>query len=258
MQRVPAADDTGLTYMMQIERANDVVRGVDGAVMGVRGCSQSCAVTQLDLRQRSILIIDNYDSFVFNIVQWLRLPRSRIHVVRNDAISPDCVVNNPDIAGVIISPGPMGPSEAGISNRLIAAVAPTGTPLLGICLGHQCIGHVYGATVARHPSPTHGKATLTRLEPGPLFEDVPRELLVGRYHSLHVVDENLARCELKVTARNLADGTVMGLRHARWPIFGVQFHPESVLTGEPGRRILDNFVAMAMRQADLAGCESIE
>ncbi len=146
----------------------------------------------------------------------------------------------------------MGPAEAGISNELIAALAPTATPILGICLGHQCIGQVYGATVARHSTPTHGKATLVRLEDDPLFEGLPRELPAGRYHSLHVVDENLAGCGLQVTARNVDDGTVMGLRHARWPVFGVQFHPESVLTGAPGRRILANFVSLAMRQGDLA------
>jgi anthranilate synthase/aminodeoxychorismate synthase-like glutamine amidotransferase len=202
------------------------------------------------LGSASILIIDNYDSFVYNIVHWLTIPQSRIHVSRNDAISLDEIANSSDIAGIIISPGPMGPADAGISNALIAAMAPTGVPILGICLGHQCIGHVYGARIERHPKPMHGKASLVTLEKDdPLFEGLPADLLVGRYHSLHVVDEGLDARELHVTARNLEDGTVMALRHERWPVFGVQFHPESILTGEPGRRILDNFAALARRYA---------
>jgi anthranilate synthase/aminodeoxychorismate synthase-like glutamine amidotransferase len=254
-QPVLAGDEGGLATMAQIEPQNRIAGHIEeaGIVAQRRDLLRAydASATQSGrLAKRSILIIDNYDSFVYNIVQWLRLPRSQIHVSRNDSIGLDGVVNNSDIAGVIISPGPMGPAEAGISNELIAALAPTGTPILGICLGHQCIGHVYGATVARHPIPTHGKATLVRLESTPLFEGLPRELLVGRYHSLHVVDSNLASRKLTVTARNMSDGTVMGLRHVQWPVFGVQFHPESILTGAPGRRILDNFVSLAMRHSN--------
>jgi anthranilate synthase/aminodeoxychorismate synthase-like glutamine amidotransferase len=202
------------------------------------------------LDEACILIVDNYDSFVYNIVHWLTIPQSRIRVSRNDAISLEEIANSPEIAGIIISPGPMGPADTGISNAMIAALAPTGIPILGICLGHQCIGHVYGARVERHPKPMHGKASLVRLdEYDPLFEGLPIDLLVGRYHSLHVVDKGLEACGLKVTARNLEDGTVMALRHRRWPVFGVQFHPESILTGEAGRRILDNFAALARRYA---------
>lgn len=246
--------------MMQVERPNPAVARRDGGAVGARARQWVETRDGRSTRspgdpRRRILIIDNYDSFVYNIVQWLPLPRAQIEVVRNDAIGVDSVVGNAAIAGVILSPGPMGPAEAGISNDLIAALAPTGTPMLGICLGHQCIGHVYGATVARHATPTHGKATLVRLACDPLFDGLPRELAAGRYHSLHVVDENLADCGLQVTARNVDDGTVMGLRHARWPVFGVQFHPESVLTGAPGRRILANFVALAGRQSNFARLE---
>jgi anthranilate synthase/aminodeoxychorismate synthase-like glutamine amidotransferase len=137
----------------------------------------------------------------------------------------------------------MSPADAGLSVDVILAAARRGLPVLGICLGHQCIGAAFGASVARHPTPIHGKATAVRLSPDPLFEGVPRVINAGRYHSLHVVDRGLEACGLRVVARALEDETVMAIRHRRFPIIGVQFHPESVLTGDVGRRILANFAA---------------
>jgi anthranilate synthase/aminodeoxychorismate synthase-like glutamine amidotransferase len=137
----------------------------------------------------------------------------------------------------------MSPAEAGASVDVILAAARRGLPVLGICLGHQCIGAAFGASVARHPTPIHGKATAVRLSPDPLFEGLPPVIDAGRYHSLHVADRGLGACGLRVVARALEDDTVMAVRHRSFPVVGVQFHPESVLTGEAGRRMLANFAA---------------
>jgi anthranilate synthase/aminodeoxychorismate synthase-like glutamine amidotransferase len=174
------------------------------------------------------------------------LPPEVEHIVvrRNDRINVDESVADPGIWGVIISPGPMTPAETGVSTQILVGLACRGVPVLGICLGHQCIAAAFGATVARHPVPTHGKSSQVALSSDPLFDGLPNVITAGRYHSLHVVDDNLERCNLRVIARVVDDGTVMGLRHRGLPVVGVQFHPESILTGEPGRHMLGNFVSI--------------
>lgn len=191
-----------------------------------------------------LLLIDNYDSFVYNIVHWINYPEEKILVRRNDEIRVREIEDNPDIRAVILSPGPMGPNEAGVSNAVIHKLGSRGVPTLGICLGHQCIGHVYGCRVERHAMPTHGKQSAVQLKPSPLFDGLGDSITVGRYHSLHVSADEFNHDELEITA-TLDDGTVMALQHKRYPIYGVQFHPESVLTGAPGRAILNNFVKAA-------------
>jgi anthranilate synthase/aminodeoxychorismate synthase-like glutamine amidotransferase len=189
-----------------------------------------------------VLVIDNYDSFVYNIVQLLPPEVERIVVRRNDRISAAEAVADTNIRGVVISPGPMTPRDAGAASQVLVALAQEGVPGFGICLGHQCIADAFGARVEPHPVPTHGKKSLVRLLPDPIFEGLPDVIEAGRYHSLHVVDDGLGQRNLTVIARAVDDATVMGVRHATLPIVGVQFHPESILTGEPGRRILENFV----------------
>lgn len=190
-----------------------------------------------------LLIIDNYDSFVFNILQWIDYPANQIKVYRNDnalikQLKPG------DFDAVIISPGPMSPSEAGLSNSAIQLLGEAGVPILGICLGHQCIAHVYDCRVERHPQPAHGKEGIVALQSSPLFVDLPETINVGRYHSLHVPLSDFNHQSLKITA-TLDDGTVMAVEHRHYPVYGVQFHPESILTGEPGKKILSNFLAIA-------------
>lgn len=190
-----------------------------------------------------LLIIDNYDSFVFNILQWLDYPADQIKVVRNDDVSLE-QLSVADVDAVIISPGPMAPAQAGYSNRAIRRFGEFGVPVLGICLGHQCIGHVYDCVVGRHPRPAHGKEASVVLQRSPLFTGLPERITVGRYHSLHVAPPGTDHPQLKVTA-TLDDGTVMALEHRHYPIYGVQFHPEPVLTGAPGKTILSNFLTIA-------------
>ncbi|KWV84426.1 MULTISPECIES: anthranilate synthase component II [Pseudomonas] len=190
-----------------------------------------------------LLIIDNYDSFVFNILQWLDYPADQIKVLRNDDVSLK-QLTVADVEAVIISPGPMSPGEAGYSNEAVRLFGESGIPVLGICLGHQCIGHVYGCVVGRHPRPAHGKEAIVELQRSALFNGLPERITVGRYHSLHVEMHSVDHPQLKVTA-TLDDGTVMALEHRHYPIYGVQFHPESVLTGAPGKTVLSNFLTIA-------------
>lgn len=191
-----------------------------------------------------LLLIDNYDSLVYNIYHWIDIPESAIRVVRNDHGSADQLLAESNVEAIILSPGPMGPNEAGISNDLIRLGALRHISLLGICLGHQCIGQVFGCKITRHPVPTHGKPSEIELTPNPLFDGLPARITAGRYHSLEISRENFNDTELEITAR-LDDGTIMGVQHRTHPIFGVQFHPESVLTGDHGRLILNNFARMS-------------
>ena len=186
-----------------------------------------------------ILLIDNYDSFVWNLARYVsELGHTRI-VVRNDATSLD------DIAAlapthIIVSPGPCSPAEAGISNAVITAFGET-VPVLGVCLGHQCIGAALGGRVARAQRPMHGKTSLVRHGGTGVFAGLPDPLRVTRYHSLIVEDEALPDC-LEVTARS-EEGEVMALAHRTQPTVGVQFHPEAVLT-EHGHDLLRNFLQL--------------
>ena len=192
------------------------------------------------------LVIDNYDSFTFNLVQRLGELGAKLDVLRNDARSAEEIVaSRPD--RIVLSPGPCTPSEAGICVELIERVCGLNghpklarpIPLLGVCLGHQSIGQAFGAKVVRAKEPVHGKADEVVHDGSTLFRGAPKKLRAGRYHSL-VVDPKTLPAELRVSARN-KDGIVMALRHRRLPIFGVQFHPESILTPD-GQTLLRNFL----------------
>ena len=189
-----------------------------------------------------ILVIDNYDSFVYNLVQYVGELGAEPVVHRSDALTIDELrAIAPD--GVLISPGPGAPGEAGLSNEVIREFTGK-VPVLGVCLGHQCIGEVFGATVVRAAEVMHGKTSEVHHDGTGVFAGLPDPLTVTRYHSLVVAPETIADDgELVVTART-ADGVVMGIAHREFPVFGVQFHPESILT-EAGHDLVGNFVAMA-------------
>ncbi|HET9091410.1 MAG TPA: aminodeoxychorismate/anthranilate synthase component II [Acidimicrobiales bacterium] len=188
-----------------------------------------------------VLVVDNYDSFVYNLVQYLGELGAEPVVVRNDATDvAGLAALSPD--ALLVSPGPGRPADAGVSSEAIGVFADAGIPVLGVCLGHQCIGERYGAEVVRAPEVVHGKASLVHHDGAGVFAGLPNPLLATRYHSL-VVDASSVPPDLVVSART-ADGLVMGLRHRSLPVEGVQFHPESILTGEPGRSLLGNFLAL--------------
>ncbi|MDJ0755308.1 MAG: aminodeoxychorismate/anthranilate synthase component II [Ardenticatenaceae bacterium] len=182
-----------------------------------------------------VLVIDNYDSFTYNIVQYLGELGQEIQVFRNDQITLDEIRTlNPD--HIVISPGPGDPEDGGISNDVIREFGAT-TPILGVCLGHQCIGHVYGGRVVRAGRLMHGKTSPIKHNSVGVFKDIPTPFTATRYHSLVV--EEIPDC-LEVIALT-ADEEVMGLRHKTHPVTGVQFHPESILT-EHGHHLLQNFL----------------
>jgi anthranilate synthase/aminodeoxychorismate synthase-like glutamine amidotransferase len=184
-----------------------------------------------------ILVIDNYDSFTFNLVQALGALGAVVEVARNDAVTPEEVESRAP-ERIVISPGPCTPREAGVSNRVIRRLAGR-VPILGVCLGHQCIAHAFGAQVVRAPRLMHGKTSAVRHDGKGLFSGLPNPFTAMRYHSL-AVDESTLPPELHVTARS-PEGEVMGLRHTTWPLEGVQFHPESYRT-DSGTAILENFL----------------
>jgi anthranilate synthase/aminodeoxychorismate synthase-like glutamine amidotransferase len=185
-----------------------------------------------------ILIIDNYDSFTFNLVQALGQLGAQVEVHRNDAIDvPGVRARRPE--ALVLSPGPCTPAEAGVSVALVEALSGT-LPILGVCLGHQAIAHAFGGTVRRARTVMHGKTSVLRHQGEGLFQGLEERLVVGRYHSL-VVDGPSLPAELESTAFSLDDGEVMALRHRQHPTVGVQFHPESVLT-PAGTRLLRNFL----------------
>jgi anthranilate synthase/aminodeoxychorismate synthase-like glutamine amidotransferase len=187
-----------------------------------------------------ILLIDNYDSFVYNLARYLREMRSETHVARNDALSLDDI-RRMEPQAIVISPGPCTPSRAGISMDVVRAFADR-IPILGVCLGHQAIAEALGGVVARSPVPVHGMRCCVHHEGTGLFAGLPAPLWAGRYHSLCIVEKSLPE-SLRVTARS-DDGLVMALAHATRPLYGVQFHPESILT-ESGHRLLSNFLTLA-------------
>ncbi|MBG7616759.1 MAG: aminodeoxychorismate/anthranilate synthase component II [Chloroflexi bacterium] len=186
-----------------------------------------------------ILIIDNYDSFVYNLAQYIGELRGEPSVYRNDAISlADIDKLNP--SHIIISPGPCTPLEAGVSNGVIKKYAGL-IPILGVCLGHQCIGHVFGGRVEQALQPVHGKDSLVHHDGQFIYKGLPNPLRAGRYHSLVVARQGLPSA-LQVTATT-ADGVIMGLRHHRYAVEGVQFHPESIMTSG-GHSIIENFLSI--------------
>jgi len=191
-----------------------------------------------------ILVIDNYDSFVGNVARYFRELGEEARVIRNDAIAVSDIVALAPRA-VVISPGPCSPKEAGVSNAVVAALSGQ-IPLLGICLGHQCIGDVLGGRVVRAHEPMHGRASLVTHDGTNVFQGLPNPVRVGRYHSLIV--ELGEGGPLRVTARSERD-EIMGLAHESHPTYGVQFHPESILT-EGGHAMLANFLQIAANWAE--------
>ena len=193
-----------------------------------------------------ILLIDNYDSFTYNLYQYLCELGAEVTVIRNDKISVDEVANG-DWEGIVISPGPCDPDQSGVSLECIPHVAGK-IPLLGVCLGHQCIAQSYGGKVVRAPVPVHGKASFVFHEGSDVFADMPSPFEAGRYHSL-IAEESSFPDVLEITARSKDDDLIMGLRHKTLPIFGVQFHPESILT-KNGKALLQNFLNLCRAHND--------
>ncbi len=184
-----------------------------------------------------VILIDNYDSFVYNLAQYLGELGWKPAVYRNDQITLDEVENlNP--SHIIISPGPCTPLEAGISNDIIWCFSGR-IPILGVCLGHQCIGYVYGGRVIRAAVPTHGKSSLVYHDGRTVYQNMPNPFEAGRYHSL-IVERDTITSPLALTAET-DDGVVMGIRHKDYVVEGVQFHPESIMT-EVGHDVLRNFL----------------
>lgn len=185
-----------------------------------------------------LLLIDNYDSFTYNLYQYLAELGAQITVCRNDQVTLDEIeAMRPD--AIVISPGPCTPNEAGLSCQIIATFGAR-IPTLGVCLGHQAVGQVYGGNVVRAPEPVHGKTTLMYHRGQGVFQHLPIPFEANRYHSL-VVERSTLPDELEITAET-ADGLIMGLRHRTHPVEGVQFHPESIMT-PVGKDLLRNFLA---------------
>ena len=189
-----------------------------------------------------VLVIDNYDSFTYNLVQYLGELGAEVRVVRNDAAST-ASIGRSGPERIVISPGPGRPEDAGITMDVIRELGPT-IPILGVCLGHQAIGAVFGGSVVRAAAPMHGKTSTIEHDGRGVFTGLTSPFVASRYHSLIVAESGLPD-DLEVSARTREDQTIMGLRHRRWPIHGVQFHPESILT-EEGRRLLRNFLGSQM------------
>jgi len=187
-----------------------------------------------------ILVIDNYDSFVHNLARYIRELGWPTNVVRNDDVDLE-TIERLSPSHIVISPGPCTPNEAGISVALIARFGPT-IPILGVCLGHQCIGQAFGGNVVRARRPMHGKTSLIHHDGAGIFAGLPNPLRAARYHSLIVAKDGLPD-DLAVTAES-EEGEIMALHHRRWPVAGLQFHPEAVLT-ENGYDLLQNFLGRA-------------
>ena len=186
-----------------------------------------------------LLVIDNYDSFTYNLVQYLGELGEQIEVRRNDEITVD-EIRKLKPSRIVISPGPGTPSDAGVSMKVIESFAGT-IPVLGVCLGHQSIGQVFGGRVVRAPQLCHGKSSPVQHDGKTIFAGLDQSFRAGRYHSLIVEADSLPSC-LEVSART-ADGIIMGLRHREMQVEGVQFHPESIMTTE-GKKLLANFLKL--------------
>ncbi len=185
-----------------------------------------------------LLLIDNYDSFTYNLYQYLAELGAQVEVRRNDEVTL-AEIESLEPERIVISPGPCTPNEAGLSCQIIAHFGAR-IPLLGVCLGHQAIGQVYGGCVVRAPVPMHGKTSLVYHQGQGVFHDLPHPLVANRYHSL-LVERATLPAELEITAET-DDGLIMGLRHQTYPVQGVQFHPESIMT-PAGKDLLRNFLA---------------
>jgi anthranilate synthase/aminodeoxychorismate synthase-like glutamine amidotransferase len=195
-----------------------------------------------------ILVVDNYDSFTFNLVQALQAAGADVRVVRNDAIDRAGVEalaadRSADLRGIVISPGPGDPDDAGVSVDTIRVAAARQIPLLGVCLGMQSMAAAFGASIVRAPTLVHGEATEVTHDGAGLLAGMPPSFMAARYHSL-AVDPSTLPDELRVTAMSEVDRVIMGIRHVALPLEGVQFHPESVLTPE-GPHLLANFLRLA-------------
>lgn len=188
---------------------------------------------------KHILLIDNYDSFTFNLVHYLQELGAQVDVVRNDAMSVEEALNHPS-SGILISPGPCDPDTAGICLPLLKAIKKNPKPVFGVCLGHQSIGQAFGGKVIRAPIPMHGKTSIMEHTNKGVFAELPSPFKATRYHSLIVERETLPDC-LEITAET--DGLIMALQHKTLPLHGVQFHPESIAS-EHGHTILKNFLAL--------------
>jgi para-aminobenzoate synthetase component 2 len=193
---------------------------------------------QLDVTM--LLVVDNYDSFTYNLVQYLGELGAEMQVVRNDDVSVDDIEKTIKPDRILISPGPGTPDSAGISLEVLDRFADK-LPILGVCLGHQAMGQHFGGRVSRGPQPVHGKPVRIRHDGKTIFRGIPDDFTAARYHSLIVEKDNWPDC-LEISAQS-PDGIVMGLRHKTLPIEGVQFHPESILT-QHGRRLLQNFLSL--------------
>ena len=187
-----------------------------------------------------LLVIDNYDSFTYNLVQYLGELGATMSIFRNDEITVDAIENDLRPEKILISPGPGTPDTAGISLGVVERFADT-LPILGVCLGHQAIGQHFGGRVVRAPAPVHGKPVEIRHDGRTIFRDLPDGFAAGRYHSLIVDRDSLPEC-LEISAES-PDGLIMGLRHRTKKIEGVQFHPESILT-DHGKKLLQNFLEL--------------
>jgi anthranilate synthase/aminodeoxychorismate synthase-like glutamine amidotransferase len=194
-----------------------------------------------------LLVIDNYDSFTYNLVQFLGELGAEPVVRRNDQVTVDEIASG-GYRGIVISPGPGEPKGAGVSLAAIRQLCAR-FPILGVCLGHQAIGEAFGGRIVRAPRPIHGKSSRVKHDGLGIFAGVPNDIEVARYHSL-VIEPESCPAELEITART-ADGIIMGVRHRVFPIEGVQFHPESVLTSN-GMQILSNFVKLCNAAVTLA------
>jgi len=192
-----------------------------------------------------ILIIDNYDSFTYNLVHIVAGETDDYRVIRNDEYSVD-EIRDMNPSRILISPGPGRPEDAGVTEAVIRELGPD-IPLLGVCLGHQAIGHVYGAEVVHAPSLMHGKTSLIEHDGKTLFSGVEESFIATRYHSLALKPATVPE-SLNVTART-SDGVIMGIRHKHFPIEGIQFHPESILTTE-GPKIVKNWMKLEYKQSD--------
>ena len=185
-----------------------------------------------------LLVIDNYDSFTYNLVQYLGELGAEMRVFRNDEVSLDDIENELKPAKILISPGPGTPDDAGISLDVLKKFSGR-IPVLGVCLGHQAIGQIFGGKVVRAPEPVHGKPVEIRHDGKTIFAGLDQNFRAGRYHSLIVERESLPEC-LEISAAS-PDGLIMAMRHKAFKIEGVQFHPESILTPE-GKKLLQNFL----------------